>query len=45
MWKMRPVETVLSRGEGKRRMMDGVTLIKIYWKHFSKCHNVPSVQE
>jgi hypothetical protein len=33
--KMRPVETVLRMGEGRqRRMMEGVNLTKIDYKHF-----------
>jgi hypothetical protein len=27
-----------------RKMMEGVNLIKIYYKHFYKCHNVYPVR-
>jgi hypothetical protein len=42
--KMRPVETVLRMGRGKRRMIEGVNLAKVYCKHFCKYHNEPPVQ-
>jgi hypothetical protein len=36
-WKL---EIVLRRGEGGwGRMMEGVNLIKIHYKHMCKCHN------
>jgi hypothetical protein len=42
---MRPVETILRREEGGiKEKYGGVKLAKIYYKHFCKCHNVPSVQ-
>jgi hypothetical protein len=40
--KMRHVETIPGRGEGRyRRIMEGVNSTKIYCKNFCKCHNVP----
>jgi hypothetical protein len=37
---MKPDEIVLRSGEkGRRRMMEVVNLIKIYFKHICRCHN------
>jgi hypothetical protein len=38
--KMRPVEIVPGMGDGEKRMMEGVNLITIQYKHFCKCYNV-----
>jgi hypothetical protein len=40
MEKMRSVETILRRGEGRQR-----NITKTYCKHFCKCHNVPPGQQ
>jgi hypothetical protein len=37
--RMKPVEIVL-RGGGKSRMIEGIYLTKIYFKHIYKYHNV-----
>jgi hypothetical protein len=42
---MKPVEIILRKGRGERRMNDErVNLIKIYYKPICKCHNVSLVQ-
>jgi hypothetical protein len=42
---MRPVDTIPGMGEGRRRIMEGVNLAKIYCKDFCKCHNLPTAQQ
>jgi hypothetical protein len=39
--KMKPDETVLMREGGRIKEKDADNLIKIYYKHLCKCHNVP----
>jgi hypothetical protein len=40
----KPVEIIFRRGGGRwGRMMEGVNLINIYWKHICKCHYVSPV--
>jgi hypothetical protein len=37
---MEPVEIVLRKGEKEwERMMEGVNLVKIHYKHICECHN------
>jgi hypothetical protein len=44
--KMRPVEIILRRGrEGIKKNDGGGELNKIYYKNFSKCHNISPVQQ
>jgi hypothetical protein len=38
---LKPIEIVLRRvGEKRGRMMEGVNLTKIYYKHICKYHNI-----
>jgi hypothetical protein len=42
--KIRPVETILRIVEGdKGERWRGVSLIKMYYKHYCKCHNAKNM--